>query len=509
MTNARRHPVQRKQLILLMLFCGVLVAAPFFLVQFIPSTDLPQHLAQIRLLQEVLKAPHQDTYTVEWLGANTLVYYLLQLNWIVFQPVFAGKMTVLEIALAWVVSIFALAHRKRRSLYSASLACVFIFNAGLYWGFLNFLIGFPIFVLWYFTIIDNEKKRSAFGQITAIAGMSFLLFLAHALWLLVGLFLLAVAAIYRRSGIKEILVKVVALAPIGIYGIYWFPKLAAIRTQLHFDTAAHWITSPWERVLPHTLTDSLLGGLRGPTEALVLTGIAVWIGLSVATNRRQIKKSIDKEFLFIGILLASVVLFAPEKYVNTIYFASRWAPIAMIFFLLALPQPRLKESIVFAGAILSITILSFTTCFFWTRFEKYEISGLDESLKKITENARVIGLDFVQNSELICGRPFLQTFSYAQVLHGGGLNFSFAEHHSGILSFAHIDTVYYWTQGLEWRPERVRIRDFSRFDYALINGKEDIHRIFSSLPVLTPITTKNRWRLYRCGNDSFALRKVK
>jgi hypothetical protein len=504
MRIAKRLRGHQKQLIFLMLFCGVLVAAPFFLVHFIPSTDLPQHLAQIRLVQDVLKEPHQDKYAIEWLGANTLVYYLLQLNWMVFSPVASGKMAVLEIALAWVVSIFFLAHRKKRSLYGAALACVFIFNASLYWGFLNFLIGFPIFVLWYFIVIENRKRRATAGEIATIIGMSFLLFLAHALWLLVGLLLLAAAAIYRRAGVKEILVKALALVPVGIYSIYWFPKLAAIRTQLHFDTAAHWVTPPWERLFPQVLTDSLLGGLRGPTEALVLAGVAVWIGLSLLTNRKQIKKSTNKEFLFIGICLTAIVLFAPEKYVNTIYFASRWAPVAMIFFLLALPQPRLKEPVVFAGAALLLTILSFTTCFYWVRFEKYENSGLDESLQKITEDANVIGLDFVQNSELICGRPFLQTFSYAQVLHGGGLNFSFAEHHSGILSFAHIDTAYYWTQGLEWHPERVRVRDFARFDYALINGKEDVHRVFASLPFLTPVTSSGMWRLYQCRGEVYS-----
>lgn len=505
MTRTSRTRIHRQQSIVLLLFCIVLVALPFLMVQFIPSTDLPQHLAQIRLLQDVLENPHQDKYAVEWFGANTLVYYQLQLNWMIFNPVLAGKMAVLEIVLSWVVSIFFLAHRKQRSFSSAVIACAFIFNASLYWGFLNFLIGFPIFVLWYFIVIDDIQKHPMAGRIATLAAMSFLLFFAHALWLLVGIVLLVVATIQRRFTIKEIVLRALALVPIGIYSLFWFPKFAAIRTQLHFDTAAHWITPPWERILPQPLTDSLLGGLRGPTEALVLSGITAWIGLSVFTNRRQLKKLVNKEFLVIGIFLSAVVLFAPEKYVNTIYFASRWAPLAMIFFLLALPQPRLKEPIVLSGAVLILTILSFTTCLFWARFEKNENSGLDESLQRIAENANVIGLDFVQGSELICGRPFLQTFAYAQVLHGGRLNFSFAEHHSGILSFARIDTVYTWTQGLEWDAERVRVRDFARFDYALINGNEEVHRIFASQPFLAPVTTAGMWRLYQCRNEVLSL----
>jgi hypothetical protein len=486
----------------IVILCIMCVTLPFFFVRFIPSTDLPQHLAQIRLLHDVLTSPAQAEYSIDWLGANTLVYYLIQLNWLVFDPILTGKMAVLEIALCWLIGIFALARHRRRSVFVAIIASVFIFNSNFYWGFLNFLIGFPVFILWYIYVVDNKKERSDLNKIILITSISFLLFLAHTLWLLIAILHLFLTTIRQRPGVKEIGIRCIALAPIGIYSGIWFLRLAAVRETLGFDTTAHWIVLPWKRLEPSWVLDSVLGGLRGPAEAIIFMGVIVWIGLSLFTNWKEFHANIDWEFLSIGSLLTLIVFVAPEKYINTIFFASRWAPIAMIFFLLALPHPKKSERVVFAYATLLLIVLSFTTCLFWYRYEKTENNGLSESLKALPENARVMGLDFVQRSEILCGRPFLQSFAYAQVLHGGRVNFSFAEHHSGIVSYLKNDTIQKWTPGLEWRADRVRYKDFFQFDYVMMNGNEAIHKQVGSLPVLKPVTKDGLWRLYQCGKDT-------
>jgi hypothetical protein len=487
---------------IIVLVCAIFVSLPFLFVRFIPSTDLPQHLAQIRLLHDILNSPTRTEYSINWFGANTLVYYLLQVNWMIFDPILAGKMTVLEIALSWVIGIFALSHHHQRSKYAAIIACLCIFNFSLYWGFLNFLIGFPIYILWYILIIESKREYSTIKKVLLIVSVSVLLFLAHTLWLLVAIIHLFVATINQRPGYKEIAIRCIALLPIGIYSIIWFTKLESTRTALGSDTTAHWMVLPFQRIDPYWITDSVFGGLRGPTEAIILSGIIVWMILSVTTNWKNLRLSIEWEYLIIGIILATVVFLAPEKYINTIYFASRWAPISMIFFLLALPTPRLNELFNFAFSTLLFTILAFTTCFFWYRFEAIENPGLSECIQALTKNPRVMGLDFVRRSDIICGRPFMQTFAYAQVLHGGELNFSFAEHHSGIVSFKDRNRKPRWTTALEWGADRVQYKDFSQFDFVLMNGGDAIHREIGSLPVLSSVTKTGRWRLYRCLRET-------
>jgi len=108
----------------------------------------------------------------------------------------------------------------------------------------------------------------------------------------------------------------------------------------------------------------------------------------------------------------------------------------------------------------------------------------------------VLGLDFVRHSDSVKGRPFLQTFAWAQVLFGGRLNFSFAEMPPSLVAFRG-GLRPTWTVGLEWYPDRVQPTDFPQFDYALIGGRPQMHDRFGHLPGLEPLVDHGVWRLYR------------
>jgi hypothetical protein len=181
---------------------------------------------------------------------------------------------------------------------------------------------------------------------------------------------------------------------------------------------------------------------------------------------------------------------------NTIQFAARWLPVAMIAGVLAVPAPTAlrRLHVPLAAALLGTFCL--TTAMAWQRFERDELSGLQESLAALPSSSRVIGLDFVKESKVVKGRPFLQTFAYAQVVRGGALNFSFA-------GFAPSPVVYRqrkaqpWTPNLVWFAERVQKSDLGYFDYALLNGPDPVHAAFAAEASLAPRTSSGRWRLYQ------------
>ena len=101
----------------------------------------------------------------------------------------------------------------------------------------------------------------------------------------------------------------------------------------------------------------------------------------------------------------------------------------------------------------------------------------------------------VKKSEIIKGRPFLQLFAYAQVFKGCELNFSFAEHYSGLVAYKTKREIP-WTPGLEWFAAKVKSADFAYFDYILANGLAADHKTLSSFRELLPVTYSGRWRLY-------------
>lgn len=478
------------------------VVLPFFVVQYVPATDLPQHLAQIRLLFEALSNPQQNQYNIHFFDANVLVYWILLAHWLLFPPILAGKITMITLVLSWVAAIFFVA-RKQHGFPLVTLLCsLVIFNASFYWGFINFLVGFPIFIVWYTVVICTVHNSFSYKRAIYIFVLSFVLFFSHALWFAVAVAALAITDVIEKVNFRTILKQTAALFPVTVYAVSWYLPFAEKRTVMGFDTAPHWIVTPLGRLHPSWIVDSVFGGLKGPLEWLLLIGIIVWIIIVVATNKNGLWSSINKRLLYISLMLFVMIYTFPDKYINTIYFASRWYPIAIIFFLVSLPLPKIPNSLAFIFAFFFLFTFSLTTTLMWHRFEVNEQSGLTEALQKIPSGTRVLGLDYLKESSYIKGRPFIQTFAYAQVLHSANIGFSFAEHSSGIITKKYFTGNYQWTPGIEWFAEFAKYEDMKYFDYALVGAYENLHTEFRAAnSPLEVITTQGVWRLYKCKAD--------
>jgi hypothetical protein len=90
----------------------------------------------------------------------------------------------------------------------------------------------------------------------------------------------------------------------------------------------------------------------------------------------------------------------------------------------------------------------------------------------------------------------MQTFAYAQALHGGSLSFSFTEHAVGLVRNRQPRRIP-WTIGTEWYADRAKSSDFQYFDVVLVRAKLDHHRQLSERQDIRPVTTSGAWRLYR------------
>ncbi len=482
-----------KQRVVIAAMIMVLAITPILLTLFPPVTDLPQHIAQVRLLMQSLNNPNSP-YAIQWAGPNNLIYAIIFLLWRVLPVGVVAQATMIVIVLAWVASIQALALRLDKPLEGAALASMLVFNHALYWGFLNFLVGFPIFIGW--VILTTRKaERTKWGYYLMLAGMSFLLYEAHALWFAVGVLWLFVTSIMQKPKIGEVLTRIATLVPVGLLALLWYPSLSATRAASGFDVAPHWMPV-FDRLSFSSFVDGTLGGLKGSIEPFIFLFLYAWVALSIWQNRGRLRESVDKAMLSAAGLFLLIFVLAPDKYMNTIFFASRWLPIVLIFLLLGLPAPKAKPAIVRVIA-LSVTITFFLiTSLNWFTFETAETSGLRASLKLIPGPSRVLGLDFVKQSEYIKGSPFLQMFAYAQVYSGGELNFSFAEHASGLVAYKAKRAIT-WTPGLEWYAELVKKSDLESFDFVLVNGDEPAHRYILSFGGLDALTISGRWRLYR------------
>jgi hypothetical protein len=464
---------------------------PLFMTAFPPSTDLPQHIAQVRLFLDTLRSPG-GSYVIQWLAPNNLIYSLILILWSVLPVAYVGPAVLVLIVFLWIAAIFLLAAGKGQSTEAAILASLLVFNQSFYWGFLNFMTGFPVFILW-FALTTKAPGHRSWKYYAGLVGISFLLYGSHALWLAAGGAWLVLIGLLKRIKVKEFLLRLASLIPCGVVVLLWYPRMSLARAASGFDVAPHW--SPlFDRL--SSFVDAAFGGIRGPVEIMVFVFLYGWCGLSVWQNRKRLGGLIDKDMLAAGGFFLAIVIIAPDKFMNTIFFGSRWFPIALIFLLLSLPVPSIRRP---SAKIVALTIAAaffLITAIAWHRYATEDLFGLREGLDRVPASSRILGLDLIKESEIIKGRPFLQLFAYAQVFKGCELNFSFAQHYSGLVAYRDRREVP-WTRGLDWYPENAKRIDFGFFDYVLVNGSEDGYRTVLSYRDLSPVTRSGRWRLYQ------------
>lgn len=489
---ARTPEGRERALIAAALF--VLAAIPILLAPFPPSTDLPQHIAQVRLFQDALAHPG-GPFVIQWLAPNNLIYVFLYLFWIVLPAGLVAPAALMLVALLWIAAIHRLGAWRGRSPAVAAVASLLVFNQSFYWGFLNFLVGFPVFVLW-FSLATREPRRPAWKMWGALAGASVLLYGSHALWFAAGAIWLVMAGIVGKFPARTILGRLTALFPCGVIALLWYPSLAASRATAGFDVAPHW--SPlFDRLA--SFMDAAFGGIRGPAETVAFVFVILWAGLSVWQSRTRLREGVDRELLAAALFFLAIVVVAPDKYMNTIFFGSRWLPPALIFLLLALPPLSFRRPALKTVGLGVAAAFFLVTAFAWRRYTAEDLTGFRAGLDRLPASSRVLGLDLVKESEFIKGRPFLQLVAYAQVFKGCEPNFSFAEHYSGLVAYRTRRDVG-WTPGLEWFGEKVKRSDFTFFDFVLVNGEDKDHKTLSTFAELAPVTGTGKWRVYRVRN---------
>jgi len=469
----------------------LLIAIPFLVTQFPPIPDSPQESAQIGLLIETLRDPDGSPYTVQWYTPRILSYLILAGGWVVFGPMNAGRVGMLVIGLLWIVAIHLVAYRRNRSSASATLASLFFFNHIIYWGFYSFSVGWPAFLLWFHLTTERPTQKPSMTEGLAWMGAGLLLYMSHVLWFVAGIAWLLVYSLVFRAPVRVALARAAYVIPLAVAVAIWYPLL----THSTMSTPALWGTDPISRLSFEWMTDAALGGIKGPWESLIFAVSLAWMLLSVWQNRRDIREKIDWELLLAAVLVLVFVLVLPDKYMNTIRFANRWMPIAMMLLILALPAPTLRPFLRQSVAVIVLAASCMVVSAAWLTFEKKELSGLKEALHALPDSPRLLGLNLIQQSEIIKGYPFIQIFAYGQVMKGGILNFSFAE-------FSPCLVVYKerfnrpWTGGLEWFPDRVKESDLKYFDHALINGTVQTHATAAANTRLKPLTLEGHWRLY-------------
>ncbi|MEL7061446.1 MAG: hypothetical protein AAGN46_15590 [Acidobacteriota bacterium] len=484
---------------------SALLAAPIVAVTYPPLTDLPQQVAQMHLLERTLAG--DERFRVQWWHPNKLAYLPIALGWLLGGGLWAAKVVATTIVVAWTVALHALAAARGRSLTLAALAATLVWNHAMYWGFLTFQLGFPLFVAWVILLddaVERPGRRRLLARIVVASGLYF----AHVLWLGAAIGLAVVEGVLRRVDRTEWLERSAALAGPLLGIAVWYPSL----TDGGFVSQTVFGRSVLERLEPAALVETLYGGLRGALEPLAAAVLLLVVGGSVGRWWRRDRAvtplgpacRFDGGLVAAAALLASAAFFLPDVAQATICFASRWLPPAAALLLLAVPtlawsdrRPIWFASAARVAALGAVALFAMTTTVTWRDGAREELAGFNTALAGIPAGSRVLGLDFERTSPRLRGKPYLHLDAWSQVLHGSELSRSFAEAASSLVVYRRLPVAHPWTPNLDWFPERLRRSDLVSFDYVLWQQAGGPPAQVEADPALEIVEPRDRWTLLR------------
>lgn len=483
--------------LVLWLIAATATIAPYWATTLPLSIDLPQHLAQVWLLDETIAGARTGLVVTPWYYPNTLVYWVLLGYWKLFPPLVAGRIMLSTLAIAWLTGSLALQHYRCRPIenwfIAAPIAFCFLFN----WGLLNFLIGWPIFCA--FLLVTSSPRFA--GQTVVVGCVALLLYFAHALWfLMANAWLVASFANARKARALRLICSTL---PTWLLAAVWYPKLADARNSSGIETGLLWGAMPSERLDFEKICNSMLGSITGAPEPVVTLVLLVWIAFGIATGLKYRDRDTDHPLLLAAVLMILGYWAFPETFMNTIFFNQRWLPIGITLLALALPAPPFGRAIAAPLGVACLIWLSVSTIQAWQDWEDEHLPGFFEALSSIDPNDRILALNLNDGSLYLKGRPGLHLFAYAQTLRHADIFFSFTEHYSGPVQF-HPAPPPNRERALVSFPGLATAANTSGYTKVLISGNDTMQHHYEKKLKLVPIeqSAAGLWRLYRTSNQA-------
>lgn len=475
------------------LFVVISGAIPIFSVDYLPCTDLPQHLVQTKVFFETFYEG-SSVYNIDFWGVNTLIYYPMFVLWHFLSPLMVGKITVFAIFAAGAAAIFFMAEQRNRPVENAVLASILLFNSSFYWGFLPFMSGWPVFAI--FWVVSNQNERNFKWQ-TKLFLLSFLLLFTHSLWLAaaVGRLIILAATEEKNRNMKAIRQIFLPLIPVCFYAGIWFNSYTKTKVTDGYPPDANYLFSFLEKFHPVFLAKTSNMSLNDVSIYLVLAALSCYLIISFFNRKNAGSWKIDRQLFSTSILGFAFCLVAPEYFLDTVFFSQRWLPYALILILLSAPPiGRLKKVMVPLSLICFVTISLYQTLI-WREFEKNELSGLQKSIELLPENQKIGWVDLRKSSDYILFRPFYQLSAYSEVFKDSHTSYSFFCHANGIVRFKDqkINRI------LKDHPHNFDAQALSsdEFAYHLVNAKDSKHHEIGKIFPITDLTKEGCWRLYR------------
>ena len=474
---------------------------PLFWFHYVPSQDLPQHAAAVRVLYDFDAAGARFPELFEVSRFSTPYWSVYALAGLFAQVVgpLLGVKAVLGLSIAGLpYALRALLRSLSKPSSYALLSLPFGYGAYTLLGFLNFAAALPLMLVGLALAVRLRSHASPRSQV-ALALLACLTFYTHVapyLVLVAGACLLFVERDLRRAA-----KRVLPLVPSLVLALLWLALQESGRVLIGLDDAEgpaapgaqfQDVTTALEQ-LPLWLTDVL----TGPWGRVHLLGFLAVTVFACAAGRLRGAPSVEWRLRGLLLGLAGAYFVLPSSYQWVWPINGRVPVIVALLAVAALPQARARSEHG-VGALAAALWLGFLGAV-GHAFSgvSTEYAGLERVLERIPEGRKVAGLIFRPSSAHVRFAPYLHAAQWYQVERGGAALFSFASMPHSPFHFRPEQRAPVLPPRWEWLPHRVDPqRDLGWFDYVLSRGAP------AELSGWSKLSEANGWAVWGHNRDA-------
>ena len=448
-------------------FVCLFAAVPVLVTTLPPMVDLPQHAAQIALLQDILSGstPFASLFEVQlftpYLLGNALLFLLAK----PFGVVLATRILV---ALTTVAFAACAARFTARAGAPSIMRWLFVplpFGLAYEWGFLSFLVAVPLGFA-FLAELDLRPGPRSRREILVLVAWAHALFFAH---VLVMAYFLAVAVLRLHvPSLRAWLRRVAPLAAVTPVVGLWVLGSRATAGEVRVPPSWAW---GWGRLeaLPSTLFSLPLGDAYYAL-ALVLLALPLLGGY-------RLRRSVAALGPFV--LHLTVMLFAPRLAFAASFVYQRFGYVGLPLLALALEEdPAARRGTVVrrwlepAYALVAAALLSFQVC----RALAYEAESAPfrEVIAAAKPGKRLLGLPFLRSGGSYQAPTYVHYATWYSSLRGGLAEFSFATFFAQVVRYrAGVRPLA--TDVVNWSPELFQWRTWKDegYTYFLVHQAYD------------------------------------
>lgn len=489
--------------------------APLWTIPFPPMLDYPQQLAVASIVRWIGDPAwgFGEAYELA-LGRPQGLFEMVTAGLAWVMPIDVAGKLVLSLSLAGVLpAAVALCRRTGRPAWYALLALAVTYNHTFYWGFVDSLVAYPLFLG--AVAMADRLLDSPFGLRSwlLLAGAAVLFYTVH----LQMLFLLAGAvgwlALVRQPPVRRLALQLSALVPgvalgAGVLGwahLHGEEIMTGFQQRLRDEPTV--LMSTGDKV--GRMSGLLFGEYTDGSQALLFTVLlAALLVLAVRLHRPDGEMGdilLRTRFATLAGWVALLYFLLPE-YTSGYLVAGRLLPLVVMLAACGLPSPpappaagrnrrwvALALTVLLLGYQLRLVVDGF-------RIFAVESAGLDRLLEQAEPGQALAGLLYERRSS-VWGTPEVMAHfpAYYQVYKGGRVLLSFVQFFNAPVRYR---------PGANWEDEilarRVNwfdpygfdAREAARFRYLLIRGgREHLRDVLGPGVADVRVSSAGRWHL--------------